>query len=207
MTPADFARVYGALAARVAHDHPHLFPRLILAQWGIETGWGSSSLAVNHHNLAGIRWYGRAAQVEHLGGTPGKAGTGFAGYASFDTFAADYGYVIGLPYYNAVRAATDIYAQARALGASPWDAGHYLAGGVAGGSIIRAINLIPSSVPVPPPAPHGPSPRVYTVARGDTLWAIAARYYGRGTAYPRIAVANRFRAPYIIHVGERLVIP
>ena len=204
MTPADFARTYGALAAGVAARHPHLFPRLILAQWGVETGWGTSALAVNWHNLAGIRWYGRAVQARQIGGIAGKAGTGFAGYNSLADFAADYGYVIGLPYYAGVREQTDVYAQARALGASPYDAGHYTANGVQGGSIIAAINLIPGTVPVPTPSTGG---RTYVVRAGDTLWAIAAHYYGRGTAYPRIAVANHIPAPYVIHVGQRLVIP
>ena len=49
--------------------------------------------------------------------------------------------------------------------------------------------------------------RYYTVVRGDTLWAIAKRYYGNGSEYPRIAKANNIANPDIIHVGQKLLIP
>ena len=49
--------------------------------------------------------------------------------------------------------------------------------------------------------------RYYTVVRGDTLWAIAKRYYGNGNQYPRIAKANNISNPDIIHVGQKLLIP
>lgn len=205
MTPGQFVATYAQLARQIAAHFPGLSSRVILAQWAVETGWGSSALAVYHHNLAGIRWYGRAVQTEQLGGTTGKPGTGFAGYASLTGFAADYLYVIGLPYYAAVRSAVGDVAQARALGASPWDAGHYTSGGEVGGSLLSALRQI-TQAPAPVPAP-APGPRRYTVRAGDTLWAIAARFYGHGTAYPRIAVANRIPAPYVIHVGQVLVIP
>lgn len=51
------------------------------------------------------------------------------------------------------------------------------------------------------------SKRYYTVVRGDTLWAIAKRYYGNGSQYPKIAKANNIKNPDIIHVGQKLLIP
>jgi hypothetical protein len=47
----------------------------------------------------------------------------------------------------------------------------------------------------------------YTVKRGDTLSGIALRFYGNASLYPRIAKANRIRPPYVIRVGQKLVIP
>ena len=53
----------------------------------------------------------------------------------------------------------------------------------------------------------GSNKRYYTVVRGDTLWAIAKRFYGNGNRYPEIAKANNISNPDIIHVGQRLYIP
>lgn len=49
----------------------------------------------------------------------------------------------------------------------------------------------------------------YTVKRGDTLWAIAKKYYGSGAKYPTIVSANKqlIKNPNLIHVGWVLTIP
>jgi hypothetical protein len=47
----------------------------------------------------------------------------------------------------------------------------------------------------------------YTVASGDTLWAIAQRFYGDGSKYQKIADANGISDPDKIQVGQTLVIP
>lgn len=49
--------------------------------------------------------------------------------------------------------------------------------------------------------------RYYTVVKGDTLWGIAKRFYGKGNQYPKIAKANNIKNPDIIHVGQKLLIP
>ncbi len=48
---------------------------------------------------------------------------------------------------------------------------------------------------------------VYTVKSGDTLSAIAQRYYGDGNEYMKIAQANRIDNPDHIQAGQRLKIP
>lgn len=47
----------------------------------------------------------------------------------------------------------------------------------------------------------------YTVVKGDTLWAIAKKYYGDGNKYPEIAKANNISNANIISVGQKLLIP
>lgn len=42
----------------------------------------------------------------------------------------------------------------------------------------------------------------YVVKRGDTLWAIAARYLGSGTKYPQIAQENGIKNPNLIYPGQ-----
>jgi hypothetical protein len=56
---------------------------------------------------------------------------------------AIYEHVAHLSYYRGVAAAAKsggAVAAARALGVSPWDAGHYSANGVAGQALINAMN-------------------------------------------------------------------
>lgn len=57
--------------------------------------------------------------------------------------------------------------------------------------------------PAPEPAPQ----RTYTVVPGDTLWGIAALFYGDGTRYPEIAAANGIENPNLIYPGQTFIIP
>ena len=60
----------------------------------------------------------------------------------------------------------------------------------------------------PAPAPAAtPAPQTYTVQRGDTLSAIAKRFYGHASEYRRIAAVNNIANPDLIHPGQQLVIP
>lgn len=54
-----------------------------------------------------------------------------------------------------------------------------------------------------------PSTGSYTVQNGDTLWAIAARYYGDGAQYTKIYEANKDQIsnPNLIYTGQVFVIP
>lgn len=54
-----------------------------------------------------------------------------------------------------------------------------------------------------------PVAKTYTVQKGDSLWAIAAKYYGKGSEYPKIANANTdiISNPNLIHPGQVLTLP
>lgn len=68
----------------------------------------------------------------------------------------------------------------------------------------------PEAAPEAPPAPaapEAPAARTYTVVAGDTLWAIAERFYGDGNKYPQIAEASGIANPDLIHPGQELTIP
>lgn len=80
-------------------------------------------------------------------------------------------------------------------------------------SVTGAANIRPPT-PAPSSAPPSGTPRpaatTYTVRPGDSLWAIAQRFYGNGALWPRIYAANRGvigANPNLIYPGERLVIP
>lgn len=80
----------------------------------------------------------------------------------------------------------------------------------------RRINvpIIKKTKPEPPPPqrptpPPAPTKRTYTVKKGDCLWNIAKKFYGKGSEYPKIYNANRdkIKNPNLIHIGWVLVIP
>ncbi|MEU7764021.1 LysM peptidoglycan-binding domain-containing protein [Nocardia sp. NPDC049190] len=68
----------------------------------------------------------------------------------------------------------------------------------------RAAAEFVEEVPPPPPAPEL---RTYTVEPGDTLWAIAERFYGDGNRYQEIADASGVPNPDAINPGQVLTIP
>lgn len=51
------------------------------------------------------------------------------------------------------------------------------------------------------------SNKYYVVQKGDTLWAIAKKYYGNGNQYPKIVKANNIKNPDLIYPGQKLLIP
>ena len=63
------------------------------------------------------------------------------------------------------------------------------------------------------PAESSPAPKVtaksYAVAKGDTLWAIAKKYYGDGSKYTKIFEANKgvLKNPNVIYPGQVLALP
>lgn len=52
-----------------------------------------------------------------------------------------------------------------------------------------------------------PAVRTYTVESGDSLWAIAERFYGDGSKYQVIADASGIPNPDVIQPGQVLTIP
>lgn len=65
----------------------------------------------------------------------------------------------------------------------------------------------PAPVEEAPPPPPAPAVQTYTVQGGDTLWAIAERFYGDGNRYGEIASASGVTNPDLIHPGQVLTIP
>ncbi len=64
---------------------------------------------------------------------------------------------------------------------------------------------VDSSLPMP-----APDVKEYEVVGGDSLWKIAAHFYGNGAEYPKIIAGNPGRLKdehSVIHPGDVLVIP
>lgn len=131
MTPAEFAAYAGPYANQAA-SVLGIPASAILAQWALESGWGTSHLAREHNNLGGIKRVPESAG----GATPADPSSGFAAYPSLAGFGSDYVRVLqirahGYPAVLAAGAATYPTARARAeaviraMAASDYDAAHY----------------------------------------------------------------------------------
>lgn len=63
-----------------------------------------------------------------------------------------------------------------------------------------------------PPSPKPKPPKTYTVKKGDSLWAIAKRQYGKGAQWTKIYNNSKNKKtigknPNLIRPGQKLVIP
>lgn len=75
---------------------------------------------------------------------------------------------------------------------------------------IRVEQAVASPPAAPPAASQKPAEEIiYEVKPGDTLGAIAQRFYGKASLYPKIFEANRdiLSNPDLIKVGQKLKIP
>ena len=98
-----------------------------------------------------------------------------------------------------------------------WPAGALLvllAGCAGGGQLV--VRRGPAKLPPPvEPAPASglsptapaPAPPLLVVRRGDSLWSLARRQWGKGSAWVGLAQANGLRAPWTLRPGLRLRLP
>lgn len=87
---------------------------VILAQWGLETGFGTSTASQKLNNHAGIKANSQGRDYD--GGT-------YAGYNSLNKFVTDYVRVMNLSYYDKVRSVGktgNVANTVKALDDSPW---------------------------------------------------------------------------------------
>lgn len=125
--------------ARRAHDQTGWPVSMILAQWGLEHGW----------KLPGYTGY----NFGNCGAVPGEPTVGginvpgspaaFAYAPTAEDGLRIYVHVAHLSYYSAIAptaASQGVDAAARALGRSPWDAGHYTNHNDPGSSLIAILH-------------------------------------------------------------------
>jgi len=79
------------------------------------------------------------------------------------------------------------------------------------GNIQGVEKVIAHDLKAPKPAPEAPKEKaeIYEIVSGDTLGAIAKRYYGKASAYMKIFEANRdiIDDPNKIYPGQKIRIP
>lgn len=88
----------------------HMPPKVILAQWALESAYGESSLARESNNYGGIKYTSAA---------DGRNGS-YAAYDSIRSFVSGYVRVLSLSYYDEVRRASGVHDTAVELGKSPY---------------------------------------------------------------------------------------
>lgn len=126
--------------ARRAHAQTGWPTSLILAQWGVEHGWHLPSYTGYNFGNCGA-----------IPGEPTIGGLNVPGSPSAFSYARtpedglrQYVHVAHLGYYTAVAPSArsgGVDAAARALGRSPWDAGHYTDHGEPGSSLLTVLHV------------------------------------------------------------------
>ncbi|MDH3510840.1 MAG: peptidoglycan-binding protein LysM [Gammaproteobacteria bacterium] len=79
------------------------------------------------------------------------------------------------------------------------------------GNIEGVVKVVATDLTAKPAKPEEPEEKseIYEIQKGDSLSAIAKRYYGDAMAYPRIFEANRavIENPDRIYPGQKILIP
>ena len=120
-TPDDFAARYGAAADKAAKALG-VDPKVVLGQWGLETGWGKSVIP-GTNNLGNIKDFSGSgtAATDNMTGSRDK----YRAYESPDQFVDDYVSLIQRKYPNAVNAKTpEDFAKALKSGGYAEDPGY-----------------------------------------------------------------------------------
>jgi flagellum-specific peptidoglycan hydrolase FlgJ len=104
-----FTKMNGA--AELAASMTDMPKEVILAQWALESAFGTSDLAKRANNFAGIKSSSKGK--DFVSGV-------YAGYNSKESFARDYARVMNLSYYDKVREAKGIEETVNELGKSPY---------------------------------------------------------------------------------------
>ncbi len=136
---------------------------LILAQWGVETGWHVPTFTgYNFGNVSAIKGQPSVKGL-NVPGSPAE----FAYASTPDKGVAYYVIYCHMGYYRGVAPAASSGgpdAAARALGRSPWDAGHYTATHSPGSTLLTAMRVFnryyydnPAQQQRPAPATHAPA--------------------------------------------------
>jgi len=120
-TPDDFSARYGAAAEKAAKALG-VDPKVVLGQWGLETGWGKSVIP-GTNNLGNIKDFGGGgvAATDNMTGSRDK----YRAYETPDQFVDDYVSLIQRKYPNAVNAKTpEEFAKALKSGGYAEDPGY-----------------------------------------------------------------------------------
>lgn len=122
--PADkksnYVKKYYDIASRVGKKF-NLNPLVILAQASIESGWGTSNLALNHNNFFGITSYGSPNEYWHGEKYTSKtSGLSFRVYRTAEDGFSDFARLITKRYPEAAKAGNNVTDYAHKIAYSPY---------------------------------------------------------------------------------------
>lgn len=199
-----FQSTYQSVVDDLAAD-TGLNPLTFLCQFLHDSAAGESQLA-NFNNLAKIPYNEVTAGF-------GRDFSGFVAFDSLTTFKKCYTVLLSFQPYTSFRntVGEPVEKQLTELGNSPWDSSHY--GDPPGSSL---IDLLPEfgeqpSQPSQPVLQSEQTPTFwwYPVESGDSLWKLAAKFFGDGTKWFEIFNLNmdRINDPANLPPGLELRIP
>lgn len=187
--------------ARAASQQTGVPVSLILAQWGIESAWGTSKGFRTRNNVGGISYgsptppsWSNAIRMEPR---PANEGGYYMVYGNLDGYVKDYVTVMKNKRYDGVRAAAKtegLVDDARAMGVSGYAAGQYKgAGGVPGDSLIATIR----------------ANELWKYDQGGTVASLDGTaklkdLYSNGSG--EVAVGTNKNLPYVILLGGAAVL-
>lgn len=117
---ADYVFKYYGEAEKVGKEF-NINPVIILAQAALESGWGTSNLAVNHNNFFGVTAYGKPNQYWKGGKVVSKSsGLPFRTYASAADGFRDFARLITSYYKEAAKMSFAVTEYARLIANSPY---------------------------------------------------------------------------------------
>ncbi|MDV7714565.1 LysM peptidoglycan-binding domain-containing protein [Oenococcus oeni] len=204
-----------------------ILPSLTAAQAILESGWGTSTLASEYHNLFGIKgsYNGQTVDMpteEYYSGAYHEIDDYFRVYASDSESITDYEELLSensrysnlIGETDAATAAEEIYEDGYATdpdyteeleeiineyNLTAWDSLAFKYSG----TVVTTTGSTSTSTSSTSSSSTPSSSKSYTVASGDTLTSIAKAY---GTTVSAIATANNISNPDYIYVGEVLTI-
>lgn len=195
-------------AAIAANKQCGIKASLTIAQAILESGWGKSGLALNYHNLFGIKasssWTGKSVNLsthEFRNGAYEDCKSYFRVYDSWVDSIVDHTKVLLQDRYAPVRAAKDYkeackQIQACGYATSPTYTEKLI-------KLIEQYSLEQYDVQAPASQPKPITPDIYTVQPGDTLSEIASKFNIAG-GFQTLAKLNGIANPNIIHPGDKI---
>ena len=200
----DFIAKVGAMAS-ADMKRSNVLASLTLAQAILESGWGTSALAMKANALFGIkadsRWNGKTYSIATKECYDGvnfvTVNAKFRAYSSWEQSIADH---------SAFLAASSRYAAV--IGEKNYKkaciaihkAGYATDPGYAD-KLIKIIETYGLTA-----YDTAETSKTYTVAKGDTLWSIAKRLLGKGERYCEIKALNGLMSD-TIKIGQKLCLP
>ena len=118
-TVQNFVNQIGSAAMQVSQEYG-VYASLMMAQAGLESGWGQSTLATNAHNLFGVKYNGTGEYVlmptlEYYGGAYHRVNAKFQKYNSYYDSLVRYAQLINRNYPNSTKQAGSYQAAAQNL--------------------------------------------------------------------------------------------
>ena len=226
MTNTQFIQTIAPLAQKAFKELGKVKPSVCISMACCESGYGRAKSA-NFNSFIGQKvgtgktatkyWGGKfftsKTQEEYVVGQHTVITAAFRAYDSMEQCVFNYYELLNAKLYN------------RVLAASPWDQQLdqiKLVGYMTSSTeidtckdIVRKNNLTlydkivitdAEDILKPTPAAAKDTVQYYVVQKGDSLWKIAQKVYGKGTLYPKIVQANNIKNNFILP-GQKIIIP